>query len=509
MPKRKITKGVNRSKKSLKKIDNYKDGKPKGQHSYTDAKGCTYVGDFKNGMPNGQGFFTHTSGANHRGSFKNGKPNGQGFFTSASGSTYEGDFKFGKRHGQGVYKDHSGLIYNGNYKFDERNGEGVLTFPDGASYTGEFKNGKYHGQGTYKNEALTFTGDFEENKPNGHGCYTFQDGGFYVGCIKNAYLHGQGLYTLPNGDTYHGEFINSMPNGNGCYTFQNGGTHTGEFKDGLYNGQGVHINSNGTTYEGIWKDDSLPEGKKTTKEGIIYKGEFKKFNNMIKEYGLGHWKYLDGSKIFTEITEEPLIQEDNNFSLTGTAFVSYPDGKKDIGKYIDGEFVFETELAKKIAAGETDTLEFKETFVRETNEKHPSYVTINKELLKAKVESVMALLNAKGGHLIIGVQDRPIKILGIDEEIKKFHKGNDDEFIRKVTDSIASEIGEAKMALYVTTSLVIENEKKLLVIDCKQSENPVFDKSGDFKARQMNSNKTFKGPELLDYISERFPSKDR
>ena len=143
----------------------------------------------------------------------------------------------------------------------------------------------------------------------------------------------------------------------------------------------------------------------------------------------------------------------------------------------------------------------------ETNEKHPSYGSSNKDLLKGKVESVMALLNAKGGRLIIGVNDHG-EVLGADKEIKKFHKGNGDEFIRKVHDSIASEIGKAVMASYVSINLVTENEKKLLVIDCKQSETAVFDKKEEFKVRQAAKNDTLKGRELMAYIQEHFPSKD-
>ena len=51
-------------------------------------------------------------------------------------------------------------------------------------------------------------------------------------------------------------------------------------------------------------------------------------------------------------------------------------------------------------------------------------------------------------------------------------------------------------------------EKKLLVIDCKQSKDAVFDKNENFKVRQAAKNDTLKGRELLAYIKEHFPSKN-
>lgn len=82
------------------------------------------------------------------------------------------------------------------------------------------------------------------------------------------------------------------------------------------------------------------------------------------------------------------------------------------------------QIRSAIRQGESKTVEFKETYslcVRKgTKEKYVE---------TSALKTIVAFLNSEGGTLLIGVNDEP-KIVGFARELEKFHKGDEDSFLK-------------------------------------------------------------------------------
>ena len=148
-----------------KYIGEFKDGKPNGQGTFTDASGKKYEGEFKDGVPNGHGIVTDTSGNKYEGEFKDGVLNGQGTLTSENGEKYEGEFKDGQPNGQGSLTYANGNQYEGEFKDGIPNGQGKLIEASGDEYEGQFVDGVLNGQGTLTNaNGTVFQGEFKDGQ---------------------------------------------------------------------------------------------------------------------------------------------------------------------------------------------------------------------------------------------------------------------------------------------------------------------------------------------------------
>ena len=258
------------------------------------------------------------------------------------------------------------------------------------------------------------------------------------------------------------------------------GIHTEKYKDGR-------------KYSGGWKDGKKHgSGTLVSANGDRYIGEFKNG----KKHGEGRYEYTNGSKFVGEFKDG---------KKHGKATVTGPNGEIKEKEFHNGREVVskKSELARKIAAGESKTVEFKQTFSLETKTK-----TKQKYLTDGKVESVMAFLNAEGGTLIIGAHDQG-KILGVDEEIVLFYK-DEDKFLRAVKDCMREEIGRAILASYVDFTIETESNKKLLVITCQKSTEPVYSADGSFlKVRIGSSNESLKARDCVQYVNEHFSPKEK
>lgn len=154
-------------------------------------------------------------------------------------------------------------------------------------------------------------------------------------------------------------------------------------------------------------------------------------------------------------------------------------------------------LRSIIRRGEDTRTEFKETLtldvVKQTKEKYIS---------TAVFKNIAGFFNAKGGELLIGVDDES-EIKGIDKELEMFHKGSTDKFLNTFKDLFKSYIG-LEFYSFVDQKIVEINSKKVFAITCKPSKKEVFDKEGNFYIRTSPATEKLEGPRLVEYIRQRF-----
>jgi len=157
-------------------------------------------------------------------------------------------------------------------------------------------------------------------------------------------------------------------------------------------------------------------------------------------------------------------------------------------------------LLNIISSGETRNTEFKETFSLETKTKNKE-----KYLIEGKIKTIAGFLNTDGGTLIIGVDDEG-RIIGIKEEIDLFH-GNDDKYLLHFKDVVMKKIGP-KFFTLINYSIQLVGNKKLLVIVCQSSNEPIYVNSEkDFFARTGPATEKLEGPTLVEYVAKHFEKK--
>jgi len=156
------------------------------------------------------------------------------------------------------------------------------------------------------------------------------------------------------------------------------------------------------------------------------------------------------------------------------------------------------ELLEVIKKGENEKLEFKSTLRINihTNE-------FDKNVEKATLKTVTALLNTGGGSLLIGVSNSG-EISGIEKD--KF--SDDDRFRLHFTNLIKEHIGNQYLP-YLTSELIEIKGKGVLKVDCLKSPKPVFLKVGkieEFYVRNGPASIQLIGSKLVDYIKNNFDS---
>ena len=324
-----------------KYVGEYRDGIKHGQGTYSYPDGNKLDGIWKNGLFNGKGTYKFINGDKYVGEYKNGKYHGQGTWTWTFGK-YVGEFKDGLKNGQGKLNYSDGKIYKGEWKNGSRYGQGSLTFPDGSEYIGEWKNGREHGQGTWTwYDGNKYEGEWKVGEPNGQGTYSYPDGrksigeyrddkpwnvidydknGSTVGKWVNG-LNKYGVISYGDGE-YFGEIENRKPNGQGTFSFPSGSKKVGEWKEGKLNGQGTY---------------SYPDGGKSV-------GEYRKdYQWNVIDYdknGLTVGKWVNGSLKFGVIwtNDGEYFGEIENGEQNGHGTLTYPDGRKFVGEFKNGEY---------------------------------------------------------------------------------------------------------------------------------------------------------------------------
>ena len=150
-----------------------------------------------------------------------------------------------------------------------------------------------------------------------------------------------------------------------------------------------------------------------------------------------------------------------------------------------------------IRRGEDICTEFKQTLsldvAKQTKEK---YIT------ESALKTICAFFNTNGGDLIIGIDD-DFNILGIDKELKKFHKDDPDKFLNTFKDLFKKHIGP-EFYPFLDQKIVEVNGMKVFLVSCKPTEKEVFMDKIDFYVRTTPATDKLEGPSQIDYIRTRF-----
>lgn len=149
-----------------------------------------------------------------------------------------------------------------------------------------------------------------------------------------------------------------------------------------------------------------------------------------------------------------------------------------------------------IAKGESDKLEFKSSLRYNL---HTS--SIDKNIEKSVLKTIVAYLNSKGGSLLVGVNDSG-DVLGLDKDGFE----SNDALGLHLNNMIKNSIGIEFMP-FIHFAIYPVDDKHVLKIDCVKSDKPVFLKIGDdeeFYVRSGASSQKLNGRSLLEYIKNNF-----
>ena len=180
-----------------------------------------------------------------------------------------------------------------------------------------------------------------------------------------------------------------------------------------------------------------------------------------------------------------------------------PLSSKDIEKLDSilnsmSEFTAQDKIRHLILVGENKTTEFKETLHldKKTKEK-------NKLLEHSVLKTIVGFMNSDGGTLLVGVSDEQ-KLVGVEEEINKFHK-SEDKYLLHFKSLFKRSIGEEFYSLYETQLINIDN-RIVMRIDVLPSDKEVFLDGKEFFVRTNPSTDKLEGMKLLEYCKRRFIS---
>lgn len=146
-----------------------------------------------------------------------------------------------------------------------------------------------------------------------------------------------------------------------------------------------------------------------------------------------------------------------------------------------------------IRQGENLTIEYKQTFSIDVK-------TGKKEkfIEDSSLKNIVGFLNKKGGTLLIGVTDDS-KIYGIENDLYQ----DNDKYLLHFKNKVKSAIGEEFFDL-ISYEIISVNEKKVLLVECKESSVPVYMYGKDFYVRTNPATDKLEGPKLVDYIRSHF-----
>ena len=150
-----------------------------------------------------------------------------------------------------------------------------------------------------------------------------------------------------------------------------------------------------------------------------------------------------------------------------------------------------------IREGENDSIEFKSTLRWDIRAGKT-----NQAIERACLKTIAAFLNSAVGTLLIGVRDD-----GSTEGIESDKFVNDDKFLLHLWTLIRTCLGR-DVSPYIRTILEKMDDKTVCMVQCRQSNRPVFLRQPgfdeDFYIRVGPSSNAMDISEALNYISDHF-----
>ena len=152
-----------------------------------------------------------------------------------------------------------------------------------------------------------------------------------------------------------------------------------------------------------------------------------------------------------------------------------------------------------IQEGENDMVEFKSSIRYDYYRK-----ATNRNLEKVIAKTITGFMNAKGGKLIIGVDDDG-NVLGLENDFKTLKHKNRDGYEREVFRIISTQLGhEACFSNHI--SFYSLNEKDVCLVDIEPSEKPVYvsdTENTTFYVRTGNATYPLTVKETVNYLETR------
>jgi len=153
-------------------------------------------------------------------------------------------------------------------------------------------------------------------------------------------------------------------------------------------------------------------------------------------------------------------------------------------------------LLKTISTGESEKLEFKETYSYNTHTK------INDDkLIVASLKTIAAFQNSDGGTLLIGVSDNG-DIKGLKKDFTLCKPNNPDGFERKVLDHLEKRLNPY-IPRRVAISFITLPAGNVCVVDVKSKAKATYVDEDEFYVREGNRTVMLKGETRDEYIRKR------
>jgi hypothetical protein len=155
----------------------------------------------------------------------------------------------------------------------------------------------------------------------------------------------------------------------------------------------------------------------------------------------------------------------------------------------------EEALIELIRQGEQERLELKSTMRWNLKAKKPG-----NEIARAWLKSLVAFLNTDGGTLLIGVEDNG-EILGLEAD----NFPNEDKCLLHFNNLLKQHIG-LEHAARISVAIRSVKDKRILVVDCEKSPEPVFLRFGEdeeFFVRVGSGTRQLPASKVLEYVKKR------
>ena len=183
-------------------------------------------------------------------------------------------------------------------------------------------------------------------------------------------------------------------------------------------------------------------------------------------------------------------------TISGLFFITIKQKNKLIGTQ---QRLLIRDIEALIQAGENVMVEFKSSIRYDYYRK-----TTNKELELVIAKTITGFMNAKGGKLIIGVDDDG-NGLGLEKDYKTLKHKNRDGYEREVFRIISTQLGhEACFSNHI--SFYSLNEKDVCLVDIEPSEKPVYvsdTENTTFYVRTGNATYPLTVKEAVNYLETR------
>jgi Schlafen, AlbA_2 len=182
--------------------------------------------------------------------------------------------------------------------------------------------------------------------------------------------------------------------------------------------------------------------------------------------------------------------------LSGLLWINFNKKQKLIKKQ---EHIIKRDVQKLIELGENDWVEFKSSMKYDYFKNMP-----NRGLELVIAKTIAGFMNAKGGKLIVGIDDDG-KFLGLENDYKTLKHANKDGYERNIFKIISNFIGQ-EFCYKNHVAFYQFNEKDVCLIDVESSQIPAYvtdGKNTTFYVRTGNATHPLSVKEAVKYLENR------